>query len=1608
VSIFGELWEKGKQYAGDGINDLAHLTGDGLNAVGLHGAAQWVDTEGDKAGYKLGADVPELQLGQTTDPAELVHGDPVAIRSSASRLREFSSAFGETAAGMQGLDTGHWTGAAADAFRAKFAPHPAKWHDAASATGTAAGALQSYAEAVETAQGQARQAIDLYQQGQRATATATAAYNQLVASYNTAAQAYDSRLAAGQDPGTRPAEPGALTDPGAALRDRAQQTLSAARSARNAAAATAEGKISAGAKLAPAEPSFWSQAGADLTDTLQAGNLASMSFDAGVVNGAADIVKFARSVDPVDPWNIEHPAEYVAGASGTLAGLASDVINPQNLAKGLVGTGWGSDPFQAAGKLVPNVALAVATDGAGAAADAGASVTEDAAASAGEEALTEAAGSTAAAQAPGEMTLAGDPVDVATGDVVLAQTDVMLPGVLPLPVERTHRSSFRTGRWLGSGWMSTFDQRLSVRGDTVIAAFADGRVLAWPRPPAAGSPGADSPDGQPVLPVVGPAWPLRQQPDGSWTVTDPQRGLTWRYERHPGSWWYPAGGGHGELPLASVTDRAGHQVSYDYDDDGAPRGITHSGGYRLLVTTAGGRVAGLALDSPGGGIPLVGYEYDPDGNLAGVVNSSGVPLRFSYDQGGRLAGWLDRNGYSYAYSYDGHGRCTGGEGPGGVMSGTFSYVPGATTWTDAAGAATVYQVDGSGRVAAVIDPLGGVTRREHDERGRVTAHADPLGRLTGYAYDGGGNLIEVARPDGSRALAGYDERGLPVRVTGPDGAVWEQEYDERGNRTRSVAPDGTVTAFGYDERGYLAAITAADGSVTRVTCGGAGLPVAVTPPGGGTTRYERDFLGRTVRVTAPDGAVTALAWTAEGRLAERVFPDNGVERREYDGEGNLTRHTSPAGAVTRYRHGPFGTLTALSRPDGSTSEFAYDHALRLSQVRHGNLTWRYKRDAAGRLAAETDYNGALTRYGYDAAGQLTSRVNACGQQLAFGYDLAGNLAWEDADGAVTELGYDQAGRLSYARNDDAEVTLERDLLGRVTAEACNGRVTRWEYDAAGRVTRRVTPSGAESAWEWGGSGLPAAVTAGGRELRFGYDQAGREVRRDLPGGIALTQEWDARGRLSAQLLAGTTGLAPGPLPGTGQPEGPAHPEALLQRRAYAYDPDGYVTGTSDLLAGDHAVSLDAGGRVTAVTGQGWAEHYAYDPAGNLAAATWPVPPPGPAAEWLEAGLQGRRQASGTLVTRAGNLRYSHDAAGRVTWRQRARISRKPETWHYQWDARGRLSTVTTPDGTTWRYGYDPFGRRVAKQHLARDGQPLEHVAFAWDGPVLAEQVTTTPATQEVTTWEHQPGTFTPLTESGHTTLRDAPQEHIDTRFYAIVTDLAGTPAELVSADGTLAGYQQHTLFGATAWHPRGAATRLRFPGQQLDPETGLHYNCHRYYDPAAGSYLTPDPLGLAPAPNPHAYVANPYILTDPLGLDPASITRNAPDFTASPSGITQDLRGLGRPDNQLVLSGHGGIMAGDGSFVTVPPGTSIAMYSEHGVPISDYLGNQIETASPPPLEVYGPGEQLPDYTLYPPDGLKILGMPRNITVTSATRLSELISANMGIVNWAACRSVIIP
>jgi RHS repeat-associated protein len=78
-------------------------------------------------------------------------------------------------------------------------------------------------------------------------------------------------------------------------------------------------------------------------------------------------------------------------------------------------------------------------------------------------------------------------------------------------------------------------------------------------------------------------------------------------------------------------------------------------------------------------------------------------------------------------------------------------------------------------------------------------------------------------------------------------------------------------------------------------------------------------------------------------------------------------------------------------------------------------------------------------------------------------------------------------------------------------------------------------------------------------------------------------------------------------------------------------------------------------------------------------------------------------------------------------------------------------------------------------------------------------------------------------------------------------------------------------------------TPLRFPGQYYDPETGLHENWSRYYDPSLGRYLQPEPLASSADYDlemasaglfvlPFSYALNdPLVFADLDGLDPMQL-----------------------------------------------------------------------------------------------------------------------------------------
>ncbi|MEU7294015.1 putative T7SS-secreted protein [Streptomyces exfoliatus] len=1405
IDKFGDVVDKGKEVVGEVVDEGTDKVGQGLNHLGAHEWADAVEDWGDGAASSLGAEVGEQQLGQTEEANELVHGKPEKIAETVKNLRDFHRAFDLVGSGMRKLDAGHWKGEAADAFREKFATLPTDWLHAADAMESAAKALETYSRAVVSAQGKAREAIALYKEGDQDSKAAVDAYNKKVDAYN-AARTGDSPL---PDPGT-------FSDPGKAKRQRAREILNDARTARNEAGETARSAVRAALAHAPKEPTGRERAKAELMDFSLSQGIELAHFGGGVIKGGAGLINFVRSVNPTDPYNLTHPMDYYKGVNMTLAGLVSTVANPDRALKNAWEAAKG-DPSEFLGRLVPEL---LGTKGAGVVRGglrAGLNGTKpggvkpDGTKPSRQD--QEKDPPTTCKQGK-ETRCERDPIDIATGRMLLPQTDITLPGSLPLVFRRGFDSSRRSGRWFGPTWSSTVDQRLEIDSEGVVFSCDEGSLLAYPHP----APGV------PVMPAHGRQWPL-DRVEGGYTITDPVTRTVRHFTDH----------GDELALLAQIDDRNGRWITFEYNESGAPTTIAHHGGYHLKLTTSEGRITALHLAgaaADGSDQEILRYGYT-DGHLTEVTNSSGRPLRFGCDEHGRITSWTDTNGSRFDYVYDDQDRCTYQSGTNGHLETTFTWddidpATGlrVTTLTDGLGHTQRHLINDRAQVVAEIDAVGAVTHFEYDRHNRLLSRTDPLGHVSRSTYDAQGRPTVLERPDGRQARAEYDEAGFPIRIVGTDGNVTHQTFDERGNRTSVTAPTGARTRFAYDEAGRLTSVTDPLDAVTRLVMDDRGLPVEITDPLGATTRYAYDAFGRTVRITDPLGAVTRMEWTVEGRPSRRTAPDGTVESWTYDGEGNCLSHTDAMGATTRFTYTDFDLLTSRTGPDGVRYDFSHDTNLRLTHVTDPQgLTWEYAYDPAGRVVTETDFDGRTLSYDYDAAGRLASRANGLGQTIRFDRDSLGQIVRKDAEGAVSAYEYDVFDQLASATGPDATLQRLRDRYGRLVSETVNGRTLSFTYDAMGRRTGRTTPGGSTSTWSFDAAGRRTELTSSGRTLGFTHDALGRETARHIADFAVLTSSFDAMGRLTDQDVTGGSGHR-------------------LQHRAYTYRADGGLVGITDALSGTRRFDLDGAGRVTAVHARDWTERYAYDEAGNQTEASWPSTHPAHSAT-------GARAYEGTRITRAGAVRYEHDDQGRIVLRQKTRLSRKPDTWRYEWDAEDRLTSVTTPDGTVWRYAYDPLGRRISKQSA------LETVHFTWDGTTLCEQTTA-----EVTlTWDH--AGLRPLAQTERRT------NSTDERFFAIVTDLIGTPTELVDESGDLAWRTRTTLWGTTTWNRSATAyTPLRFPGQYFDPESGLHYNHFRYYDPESARYLTQDPLGLAPAPNPTTYVHNPHTWSDPLGLAP--------------------------------------------------------------------------------------------------------------------------------------------
>nr|ART38311.1 G285 [uncultured bacterium] len=564
-------------------------------------------------------------------------------------------------------------------------------------------------------------------------------------------------------------------------------------------------------------------------------------------------------------------------------------------------------------------------------------------------------------------------------------------------------------------------------------------------------------------------------------------------------------------------------------------------------------------------------------------------------------------------------------------------------------------------------------------------------------------------------------------------------------------------------------------------------------------------------------------------------------------------------------------------------------------------------DAAGNVLTRTDARGVTLTTTYDALNRPLSETWSSGETASYTYDAApgcsvgiGRLCQVQDSAGQTTYAYDAHGRLTSETRTEAGIThttgYTRNGAGRLLATALptseNLTLTR---DSAGRVT--ALAAGAQT--------LAQALT---------YDAAGALTGQALGNGITETATYDADGQRSAQAHSGGSS---GGAEATGD-DIPTLGEwgaillgsvllSILARRSRRTP--GLIGGLLLVLAGVIGLLPDA--RASDAT-------YTYDVNGNILTRSVPD-----TTTYSYDALDRLTREQGPVITQTfgydGGANRTSDGVGPYVYAPNSnRLTSRPQGpvtldgaghttaqagFSYTWDGPGRLKTVSLSGTLLATYHYDHRHRRTRKETTAAAPQGAATVLYTYDDNdhLLAETDATGPIRSYV--WRDD----TPVAQIEHRPTR---------KVLYLETDHLGTPTAARNEAGVLVWRWEADAFGSTLpdEDPDGdgqaTTVNLRLPGQVFDPESGLHYNQARYYDPTSGRYLSPDPIGLAGGVNTYLYAnANPLRYSDPLGLDAIFV-----HYVGYPVAV---------PGNMSVPAGHSGVIA-------VDPPTGKTQYYEFG------------------------------------------------------------------------------
>lgn len=1046
-------------------------------------------------------------------------------------------------------------------------------------------------------------------------------------------------------------------------------------------------------------------------------------------------------------------------------------------------------------------------------------------------------------------TTMGNPVNVITGGKVLREDpDFHLHGPMALEWARFYSSHDERDGMLGRGWSVPCEVSLTLaRGadgepGTIAYCDAQGRSMAFP-PVAPGQCHYSTAEGYYLICTELGQY-LVESADGVFR-----------------DFGVPAPGFAGTLSLQRLEDRNGNWQALDYDDEGRLAFLRDSCRRRLAFSYSQQhprRVAEIVLQRGAEGEQpqvLVQYRYSVHGQLSDVIDRSGRSVRrFAY-----------RSGLMVEHSVPGGLRCHyqwEGDGASARV---------ARHWTDDGESYEFRYLLAESRTT-VRDQLGRLYQWEWNADCQPTAYTDPEGHTWRYLWDANRQLVKHMDPTGATTRFEYDERGRQVRAFNALGQVahteWHErldlpradidavgnrrsyQYDERGNLILTTDPEGNETEQFYDARGLPHTIRDARGGYKHIVWNARAQVVSYTDCSGKTTRFAYDAGGALARVTDMLCNATSYECDALGRVVSITAADGSVERLRYDALGRVTARVDAANRVTEYVRNARGLLVKRIDAAGRSVQFVYDQAFRPERLINENgEAYRFAYDRNDNRVEERNLDGVVKRTSYDARGLAVAVTDADGEAEAlsvrFERDALGRLTGKHARALSTLYRYDQAGRLVQAQvyTDVGHQRVVHDSLAftynklhQLTSETGHlGKVSH-SYDELGNRSATLLPDGQTIARMHYGAGHLHHIGIDGATITdIERDDLHREIARSQ-GALTSSFGYDRLGRTIWQ-----------------QASGPAA-EALLQRKEWRYDPSGELLEKRHSRHGASRFGYDQLGRII------WAAHerkreldrelFEWDAAANLVDST-----------------QSGGYVRHNRVMVFEDKRFEYDLHGRL---ETKRIGRHTEQ-RFRYDGEHRLVHVETVRAGTSehvRFDYDALGRRIRKHGQSGTS------CFLWDGMQLLQEQ----QGQAQATYVYETGNFVPMARVDRRAAANDSDAAAANVFY-FHTDVVGYPEELTAASGQLAWQAQYRTWGNTVsetWvqpdrglldaHCPPLAQNLRFQGQYLDRETGLHYNTFRFYDPDIGRFISPDPVQLAGGTNLYQYAPNPLTWIDPYGL----------------------------------------------------------------------------------------------------------------------------------------------